>query len=108
MNRWWIYQRERFPIVGHGALIAAFSLSAVCYSMLRRGEAGYDSVDKLRRWSQQLPGRGACGLLDAAARIAGSLLAHFPDRIDAHRRSGCPACEGAAPEDGRRFTVPVP
>lgn len=44
MNRWWIYQRERFPIVGHGALIAAFSLSAVCYSMLRRGEAGMPSA----------------------------------------------------------------
>ncbi|MFE7271445.1 NADH-ubiquinone oxidoreductase-F iron-sulfur binding region domain-containing protein [Streptomyces sp. NPDC057623] len=72
------------------------------------GEAGHEAVDKLHRWSRQLPGRGACGLLDAAARIVGTLLAHFPDRIDAHRRAGCPACEGDAPEDGRRFTVPVP
>ncbi|MEU8845331.1 NADH-ubiquinone oxidoreductase-F iron-sulfur binding region domain-containing protein [Streptomyces sp. NPDC048564] len=88
-------------VSGTGALAATLTAAA-------RGEAGHDSVDKLRRWSQQLPGRGACGLLDAAARIVGSLLAHFPDRIDAHRRSACPACEGAAPEDGRRFTVPVP
>ncbi|WP_328429650.1 NADH-ubiquinone oxidoreductase-F iron-sulfur binding region domain-containing protein [Streptomyces sp. NBC_00443] len=88
-------------VSGTGALAGALTAAA-------RGEAGYDSVDKLRRWSQQLPGRGACGLLDAAARIAGSLLAHFPDLIDAHRRSGCSACEGAAAEDGRRFTVPVP
>jgi 4-hydroxybenzoate polyprenyltransferase len=36
-GRWWIYQRERFPIFAHGALIAAFSLSAVCYSALIRG-----------------------------------------------------------------------
>ena len=35
-SRWWIYQRERFPILGHGLLIAAFSLSAVCYSSLLR------------------------------------------------------------------------
>ena len=25
INRWWIYQKERFPIFGHGPLIAAFS-----------------------------------------------------------------------------------
>jgi len=35
-SRWWIYQRERFPIFNHGALIAAFSLSAVCFSALLR------------------------------------------------------------------------
>lgn len=35
-NRWWIYQCERFPILGHAPLIAAFSLSAVCYSALMR------------------------------------------------------------------------
>ena len=36
-NRWWIYQRERFPVVAHGPIIAAFSLSAVSYSALLRG-----------------------------------------------------------------------
>jgi 4-hydroxybenzoate polyprenyltransferase len=36
--RWWIYQRERFPLAGHGPLIAAFSFCAVSYSrMLRTG-----------------------------------------------------------------------
>lgn len=35
--RWWVYQRERFPVFAHGALIAAFSASAVCYSALVRG-----------------------------------------------------------------------
>ncbi len=39
MNRWWIYQRERFPLLAHGPLIAAFSASAVSYSaLLRRAE----------------------------------------------------------------------
>ena len=36
-SRWWIYQRERFPLVAHGLLIAAFSASAVSFSALLRG-----------------------------------------------------------------------
>src|SRR5574341_370870 len=38
MNRWLIYQRERFPIAAHAPLVAAFSGSAVCFSSLLRGE----------------------------------------------------------------------
>ncbi|MGY5105132.1 NADH-ubiquinone oxidoreductase-F iron-sulfur binding region domain-containing protein, partial [Streptomyces sp. 900105245] len=73
-----------------------------------RGEAHAETSGKRRRGSRGRPGRGACGLLDAAAGVAGSLLAHFPDRVEDHRDPGCPACAGAAPGDGRRFTVPVP
>lgn len=36
-NRWWVYQRERFPLAGHGPLILAFSASAVALSALLRG-----------------------------------------------------------------------
>ncbi|MBD2185159.1 UbiA family prenyltransferase [Planktothrix sp. FACHB-1355] len=36
-DRWWIYQRERFPIVAHGVLIAIFSSAAISYSVLLRG-----------------------------------------------------------------------
>jgi 4-hydroxybenzoate polyprenyltransferase len=36
-HRWWIYQRERFPLAAHGPLIAAFSASAASYSALLRG-----------------------------------------------------------------------
>src|SRR5215212_510570 len=36
--RWWVYQRERFPVFGHGILILAFSSSAVSYSAMLRGE----------------------------------------------------------------------
>jgi len=36
MKRWWIYQRERFPLLAHGPLILAFSASAVSYSALLR------------------------------------------------------------------------
>ncbi len=36
-TRWWTYQRERFPLAGHGPLILAFSASAVALSALLRG-----------------------------------------------------------------------
>ena len=39
VNRWWVYQRERFPVLGHGMLIAAFSFSAVCFSALLSGQS---------------------------------------------------------------------
>ncbi len=36
--RWWVYQRERFPLAAHAPLIAAFSFSAVAFSaVLRNG-----------------------------------------------------------------------
>jgi len=38
-NRWWIYQRERFPVIAHGLLIAAFSVSAMGFSSLLRGQS---------------------------------------------------------------------
>lgn len=39
MKRWWIYQRERFPIFAHGPLIFAFSACAVSFAALLRGAA---------------------------------------------------------------------
>lgn len=39
MKRWWIYQRERFPLAAHGPLILAFSFCAVAYSANLRGGA---------------------------------------------------------------------
>ncbi len=42
--RLWTYQAERFPLVRHGALIAAFGASAVCLSALLRGEAARPDV----------------------------------------------------------------
>jgi 4-hydroxybenzoate polyprenyltransferase len=37
VNRWWTYQKERFPLVAYVPLIAAFSFAAVGYSALGRG-----------------------------------------------------------------------
>jgi len=46
-NRWCIYQRERFPILAHGLLIAAFSSSAVSFSWLLRGDQVLPSAASL-------------------------------------------------------------
>ncbi|MFJ3231025.1 NADH-ubiquinone oxidoreductase-F iron-sulfur binding region domain-containing protein [Streptomyces sp. NPDC086787] len=88
-------------VSGTGALAGALTALAL-------GKAEADTSDRLERWSQQLVGRGACGLLDAAARIAGSLLTHFPGLVAGHRGTDCPGCGDAATGDGRRLTVAVP
>lgn len=41
VTRLWLYQSERFPLFGHGLLILAFSLSAVCYSALLRQQTHF-------------------------------------------------------------------
>lgn len=39
-NRWWIYQKERFPLAAHAPLVLTFSYSALSYSSLLRGHHG--------------------------------------------------------------------
>jgi 4-hydroxybenzoate polyprenyltransferase len=46
-RRWWTYQSERFPVVGHGMLIAAFSFCAVSFSAQLRGERAVPPVLEL-------------------------------------------------------------
>ena len=41
--RWWVYQRERFPLARHGPLILAFSFSAVSFSWMLRSPSGWPS-----------------------------------------------------------------
>lgn len=42
-KRLYMYQKERFPVLGHGVMIAAFSFSAISYSRICRGEQGFVS-----------------------------------------------------------------
>jgi len=44
-KRLYIYQKERFPILGHGVLVAAFSFSAISYSRICRHQEGFVSWD---------------------------------------------------------------
>ncbi len=41
LKRFYIYQKERFPFLAHGLLIAAFSFSAISYSRICRGAEGF-------------------------------------------------------------------
>lgn len=41
LKRFLIYQKERFPFIGHGILIACFSFSAISYSRICRGAKGF-------------------------------------------------------------------
>ena len=37
-NRWWIYQKERFPLLAHGPMVLIFCLSVMLYSSLQYDE----------------------------------------------------------------------
>ncbi len=41
LKRLYIYQKERFPVFGHGLLVASFSFSAISYSRICRGANGF-------------------------------------------------------------------
>ncbi|MFD6890701.1 NADH-ubiquinone oxidoreductase-F iron-sulfur binding region domain-containing protein [Streptomyces sp. NPDC059957] len=77
---------------------------------LAAGTAPPGTPAQLERWSLGLRGRGACGLLDAAAGIAGSLLTAFPGPVRSHLRGPCPHCTAALPGRGHggRLAVSVP
>ena len=70
------------------------------------GTASEDDRARLLRLSTMLPGRGACGTLDAAARLAGSLLEHFAAAVEDHLAAACGTCAtGAGPGHGLRYAV---
>ncbi len=63
MKRWWIYQKERFPLLAHGPLIGAFSACAVAFSSLLRGAAAPS-------WQMFVTAFGVCLLMFLQLRIA--------------------------------------
>jgi NADH:ubiquinone oxidoreductase subunit F (NADH-binding) len=84
-----------------GVCVTGTSRLAATMAKVAQGMAA--DTEALERWAVMLPGRGACGLLDAAARLAGSLAANFPGTLAGHAAGSCPAC---ACEPGS-FAVPV-
>jgi NADH:ubiquinone oxidoreductase subunit F (NADH-binding) len=67
------------------------AMSAVL-DALRDGTAACEDLFRLRRWSQVLRGRGACGTLDGAVNLAASLLTRFPELVIRHRTGRCDLC----------------
>ena len=39
-NRWWVYQRERFPLIAYALLVFVFSIAAIGYSHVVAGQIG--------------------------------------------------------------------
>ncbi|HYW53809.1 MAG TPA: UbiA family prenyltransferase [Dongiaceae bacterium] len=64
MNRWLTYARERFPLAQNGALIAAFSASAIAFSALVRGAGHFPA------WYLLAAGFASSFLTFALLRIA--------------------------------------
>ena len=67
-----------------------FGLPAVAddFSALAEGRSDAGLLNRLRRRVGLLPGRGACGHPDGAARLASSALAAFADDAERHRHHG--------------------
>ena len=90
-----------------GVCVAGTGAISDAVAALTTGTATPDIAGRLERWAASLPGRGACGLLDAAAGTAGSLLRSFPHLVRSHLDAPCPACATSAGSGGR-LTVAVP
>lgn len=93
-----------------GVCVSGTSAVRDAVHALAAGTAAPGTPAQLERWSLGLRGRGACGLLDAAAGIAGSLLTAFPGAVRSHLLGPCPSCAAALPGPGHggRLAVAVP
>ncbi|MDM4142826.1 MULTISPECIES: NADH-ubiquinone oxidoreductase-F iron-sulfur binding region domain-containing protein [Mycobacterium] len=79
-----------------GSCFNGTAAMAAVAGALRDGAATAEDVERLRRWSVLLRGRGACATLDAATNVAASLLDQFPDDVAAHLNGACQDCAGGA------------
>lgn len=79
-----------------GSCFNGTAAMAAAAGALRDGAATTEDVERLRRWSVLLRGRGACATLDAATNIAASLLDQFPDEVGAHLDGTCLDCTRGA------------
>jgi NADH:ubiquinone oxidoreductase subunit F (NADH-binding) len=75
-----------------GSCFNGTAAMAAVAGALRDGAATTEDLDRLRRWSVVLRGRGACATLDAATNVAASLLDQFPDEVAQHLEDGCRDC----------------
>ena len=75
-----------------GSCFNGTAAMAAVAGALRDGAATTEDVDRLRRWSVVLRGRGACATLDAATNVAATLLDQFPAEVARHLEDGCQDC----------------
>ncbi len=79
-----------------GSCFNGTAAMAAVAGALRDGAATTEDLDRLRRWSVVLRGRGACATLDAATNVAASLLDQFPDEATHHLDGSCQHCRRGA------------
>jgi NADH:ubiquinone oxidoreductase subunit F (NADH-binding) len=75
-----------------GSCFNGTAAMAAAAGALLDSAATREDLDRLRRWSVVLRGRGACGTLDAATNVAATLLDQFPDEVDRHLDGTCADC----------------
>ncbi|SON60790.1 NADH-quinone oxidoreductase subunit 1 [Mycobacterium simulans] len=75
-----------------GSCFNGTAAMAAVAGALRDSVATTKDLDRLRRWSVVLRGRGACATLDAATNVAASLLNQFPDEVARHLAGACVDC----------------
>ncbi|WP_020525528.1 NADH-ubiquinone oxidoreductase-F iron-sulfur binding region domain-containing protein [Catelliglobosispora koreensis] len=86
-----------------GVCVSGTRSLAETLAAIAQGHGSTADIERLTRWSETLVGRGACGLLDAAARITASLL-----RLRPAFPHYCAQCLSAPPSLGARLTVALP
>ncbi|OBI97613.1 NADH dehydrogenase [Mycobacterium asiaticum] len=91
-----------------GSCFNGTAAMAAAAGALRDFAATTEDVDRLRRWSVVLRGRGACGTLDAATNVAATLLDQFPAEVTRHLEGTCPDCGHSAYRAERPYEVSVP
>lgn len=90
-----------------GSCFNGTAAMAAAACALRDGAATTEDVERLRRWSVLLRGRGACATLDAATNVAASLLGRFPGEVTAHLGGTCPDCARGAFRADRPYEAEV-
>jgi NADH:ubiquinone oxidoreductase subunit F (NADH-binding) len=88
-----------------GSCFNGTAAMAAVAGALRDGVATAEDLDRLRRWSVTLRGRGACATLDAATNVARSLLDQFPTEVARHVDNTCEACRTDAFRADRPYEV---
>ncbi|ORV29334.1 NADH dehydrogenase [Mycolicibacterium conceptionense] len=88
-----------------GSCFNGTAAMAAVVTGLRDGTATDEDLERLKRWSVVLRGRGACATLDGAANVAASLLAQFPDLVQRHLENGCQTCRSGAFTAARPYEV---
>lgn len=88
-----------------GSCFNGTSAMAAVVDGLRLGRTGEEDLDRLRHWTHDLRGRGACGTLDGATNAAATLLREFPELVASHLDGVCVPCAAAGDNVPPPFSV---